>query len=179
MAFERDNREIIELLRSVETEYSTPMSPMSSVSGEFAAGVETHIAEWELNEQDLRHCETLGSSAYGAISRGLYRGAVVAVKTVPLNKFESALRREIDLLVQLRHPHICLFMGAIIPDASFANDSLRILYEFCEGGSLHSLLHTRQVALSDSQKVRALNDIAVAIYYLHSFDPNVCSLSFP
>lgn len=51
----------------------------------------------------------LGKGGYGLVYKGIYRGSAVAVKMLkgeaeaqPL----TSLQKEVDLMVQLRHPHI-------------------------------------------------------------------------
>ncbi|KAB8611412.1 hypothetical protein FH972_025917 [Carpinus fangiana] len=88
--------------------------------------------------QQLGDC--LGKGAFGSVYRALDwgTGETVAVKRVKLaNLPKSELRvimLEIDLLKNLNHPNIVKYKGFVKSE-----ESLDIILEYCENGSLHSI----------------------------------------
>ena len=66
---------------------------------------------------------------------------------------------EVELMATLRHPHICLFMGAIV-----RFPRLCIVTELCHRGSLYHILHAnRDKPLRWSLRVRMAQEAAAAI----------------
>mmetsp|Transcript_19289 Transcript_19289/g.31568 ORF Transcript_19289/g.31568 Transcript_19289/m.31568 type:complete len:914 (-) Transcript_19289:355-3096(-) len=127
---------------------------------------------WEVSMSDLQLKERIGEGAFGEVYRASWLGAEVAVK-----KLKSAaavgrspqlldeFRKEINVLKDLRHPNIVLFMAACISPAD-----LCIVTEFMHNGSLFHLLHTPQKAdiISDELVLlRMVLDVARGINYLH------------
>ncbi|EPX72381.1 STE/STE11/CDC15 protein kinase Cdc7 [Schizosaccharomyces octosporus yFS286] len=84
--------------------------------------------------------DCLGKGAFGAVYRGLNikNGETVAVKRIKVSKIMkmdlSVIKMEIDLLKNLDHPNIVKYRGSYQFD-----DSLCIVLEYCENGSLHSI----------------------------------------
>ncbi|RKO95097.1 Pkinase-domain-containing protein, partial [Caulochytrium protostelioides] len=83
----------------------------------------------------------IGSGAFGKVYQGLNieSGAVVAVKQIRTHDVPKAelkiIRAEITLLKELSHPNIVSYVG-------FENtkDSIYIMMEYCESGSLQRIL---------------------------------------
>ena len=88
--------------------------------------------------QQLGHC--LGRGAFGSVYCALNwsTGETVAIKQVRLSDMPKAelnvIMQEIDLLKNLNHPNIVKYHGFVK-----SADSLYIILEFCEQGSLHSI----------------------------------------
>lgn len=84
--------------------------------------------------------DCLGKGAFGAVFRALNwdTGETVAVKQIKLSDIPKAelqvIMTEIDLLKNLNHSNIVKYQGFVK-----TNDSLNIILEFCENGSLHSI----------------------------------------
>ncbi|ORY83111.1 hypothetical protein BCR37DRAFT_392469 [Protomyces lactucae-debilis] len=87
--------------------------------------------------------DCLGRGAFGSVYRGLntFSGETVAVKQIKLRNIPQSevdmIMGEIDLLKNLNHDNIvkyhCFYKGA---------DSLYIILEYCENGSLQSICRT-------------------------------------
>ncbi|KAL2359884.1 hypothetical protein RJZ56_007265 [Blastomyces dermatitidis] len=92
----------------------------------------------ELTDFQLGDC--LGKGAFGSVYRALNwgTGETVAVKQIKLADLpKSELRvimQEIDLLKNLDHPNIVKYHGFVK-----SNETLNIILEYCENGSLHSI----------------------------------------
>ena len=92
----------------------------------------------ELKDYQLGDC--LGKGAFGSVFRALNMGtgetvAVKQVKLADLPKTElRVITLEIDLLKNLDHPNIVKYRGFVK-----SAESLNIILEYCENGSLHSI----------------------------------------
>lgn len=92
----------------------------------------------ELKDYQLGDC--LGKGAFGSVFRALNMntGETVAVKQVKLADLPKSELRvitlEIDLLKNLDHPNIVKYRGFVK-----TSESLNIILEYCENGSLHSI----------------------------------------
>lgn len=92
----------------------------------------------ELKDYQLGDC--VGKGAFGSVFRALNMGtgetvAVKQVKLVDLPKSElRVITLEIDLLKNLDHPNIVKYQGFVK-----SAESLNIILEYCENGSLHSI----------------------------------------
>lgn len=80
-----------------------------------------------------------------------------------------AVRRELQVLTKIEHPHVLALLGFVTREPP-----LRILLEFCDGGTLFNLLHNcYDVQLSWPQKLKVLVDTASAMEYLHNFTKQI------
>ena len=92
----------------------------------------------ELKDYQLGDC--LGKGAFGSVFRALNMGTgeTVAVKQIKLADLPKSELRvitlEIDLLKNLDHPNIVKYHGFVK-----SSESLNIILEYCENGSLHSI----------------------------------------
>mmetsp|Transcript_4053 Transcript_4053/g.10331 ORF Transcript_4053/g.10331 Transcript_4053/m.10331 type:complete len:947 (-) Transcript_4053:1904-4744(-) len=126
---------------------------------------------------ELMLIETIGTGRVSTIYRAAWQSAhftepsamsvqMVALKVAMVNSQSGGtghvdeLRREADIAARLDHPNICDLVGVAADTECFC-----LAYEFCEGGSLLSLL-------SDSRRfyeyLPIALDIACAMAYLHS-----------
>ena len=92
----------------------------------------------ELKDYQLGDC--LGKGAFGSVYRALNMstGETVAVKQIRLADLPRpelrVITMEIDLLKNLDHPNIVKYLGFVK-----STESLNIILEYCENGSLHSI----------------------------------------
>jgi len=90
--------------------------------------------------KDFQLGDCLGKGAFGSVYRALNwgTGETVAVKQVKLETLGQAdlktIMLEIDLLKSLTHSNIVKYKGSVK-----SAESLYIILEFCENGSLHSI----------------------------------------
>jgi len=82
---------------------------------------------------------------------------------------ESVIHRELSVLTNVQHRNIVQLYGIVVDQ-----HPVQLCLEYCEGGSLFELLHiTYTVPLSWRQRLVMLCDTAVAMDYLHSFNPKI------
>ena len=101
---------------------------------------------YEIKDDTLELEAAIGSGGYGTVFSARYFSTRVAVKH--LTKFahldysdddtrakaQDYVRREIGLLMRLRHPSIVLLLGVVMPPNKFGGVCL--VMELCEHGSL-------------------------------------------
>eukprot|EP00793_Prasinoderma_coloniale_P002993 PRCOL_00006459-RA len=109
----------------------------------------------------------LGIGSYGEVFKAKWRGTTVAVKRLLDQSLGddalAEMRAELEILAQLRHPNIVLWLAACTrPGSAF------IVTEFMSGGSLFSLLHKTKRPLPRSARLGLAVQVAQGMLYLHS-----------
>ncbi|KAF4730714.1 protein kinase kinase kinase, partial [Perkinsus olseni] len=123
------------------------------MTAEDSTGVDVEDNSWEVEMKDVNLYEAIGEGTFSKVYRGSWRGADVAVKEIHLDLPETEemlkmFKRELTVMLTLRHPNLVLLLGA-----HTRSKPLRILVEYCSGGSLYDLLHVkREVQLSWGQR---------------------------
>ena len=121
---------------------------------------------WEVarEEVSLNMQRILGTGAWGFVVEGTFRGQQVAVKClhdmIKEPYFMEIIRKEIDIMAQIRHPNLVMLIAAVI-DAE--NDPL-IVTELLDM-SLRKAYEKN--LLEGSSKLNIFRDIASALNYLH------------
>ncbi|KAI9358630.1 kinase-like domain-containing protein [Zopfochytrium polystomum] len=116
--------------------------------------------------------ERLGGGSFGTVTKGMYGGRTVAVKTVmntAMNRssrsscMESGFLQEVFILQQCRHPSVIGIFGVV-----FADSTCRLVLELATEGSLKDFYNQeRYKAVSVKQRVLFLIQIASGMAYLH------------
>lgn len=109
----------------------------------------------------------LGKGAFGAVFQGLdtNTGALVAIKTIPLNANQSSLsevQSEIELMSKLRNEHIVKYI-----DSKPTEDFLYIVMEYAEGGSLQHL-QKKYSNFNEQLASQYIHQVLLGLQYLHS-----------
>jgi len=73
-------------------------------------------------------------------------------------------RAEMETLARLRHPNICLFLGAVETASSFI-----LVTEFVKLGSMWELLHNRGVDVPVRRRFRMAYEAALGLHTLHHY----------
>eukprot|EP00163_Fabomonas_tropica_P028049 TRINITY_DN560_c0_g1_i1.p1 TRINITY_DN560_c0_g1~~TRINITY_DN560_c0_g1_i1.p1 ORF type:complete len:468 (+),score=123.97 TRINITY_DN560_c0_g1_i1:258-1661(+) len=121
--------------------------------------------------------EKIGTGASAKVYRGIWLGKEVAIKKLKDNLRASAveaLKREISLMSQLRHPNIVMLMG-VYQDPE-KPQRLAIVSEFMHHGCLFDLLEQCREngsMVDPDQMVAISRDIALGVLYLHSLNPPI------
>ena len=123
---------------------------------------------------ELQIGNKLGSGAFGVVYKALWKGDVVAVKQVRSDRLENRegakedFRKELDLMLSLRHRHIVnCYGGSCDPE-------LVLVMELMERGSLRDCLRDRPEEFAWAQLgQKILCDAAKGLVYLHSFSPPI------
>lgn len=150
------------------------------VDSEGAGAGERGSPSWEIPPEQIQDGEKIGEGFFGQCFKAMWHQQDVVVK-----RFKNGIRgegadaarknfhREVAILVQLRHPRICQFLGACARP-----DNLFIVLEFMPNGSLQDYLHKVRkppswVPLSRLQKLRIVSDVALGLAYLHKCSPPI------
>ena len=139
-----------------------------------AASVTGLPKEFEIPVQELTFNRRIGKGAFGDVLQATWQGTDVAVKVLnPGQVSEKSVedfRREVGMLLVLRHPNVVLFMGA----ATVAPD-LCIVMEHAARGSLYRVLHQRdrQAGIDHARRIQWATEIARGMNYLHTRSPPI------
>jgi len=134
-------------------------------------------ANLEIDWRELEVVEKIGAGSFGNIFRCNWHGTLVAAKSV-LKELQGEqreqalddLKRESNILGQLRHPNICLFLGYCL-----APKHELILAELMKC-SLFDLFRTAQAQhsmFSLERTLRYATQFAQGMTYLHNFRPPI------
>ncbi|KAL7471514.1 hypothetical protein ACHAXS_011816 [Conticribra weissflogii] len=149
MEKKRQENENMEKLREASSYIDPADDPRNSiqhvrtdltVSSDASSSLSSTITFSELKLQDI-----IGGGGFGQVWRATWKGTPVAVKVltgsaqaerIPKSVLEEFIS-EINLVSGMRHPNICLFMGACLDPPNRA-----IITELCENGSLWDALRS-------------------------------------
>lgn len=149
--------------------------PASSCSGA-ATGDGEEGSFVEIMVHELEFGESVGSGVTAEVFRGTWKSLTVAIKQIYIQKGSKqelkqqvCFTREVSVLSKVNHVNLVKFYGVC-----FAERPLRLVTEFCEGDTLFDLLHSNEnVQLVWSQQLKMCTDVAKAMHYLHSFNPQI------
>ena len=132
-------------------------------------------------EEEIRYDELvfpddckIGAGAFGDVKKAYWRKTLVSVKFLKTsyeNKESQIIPfiEEYNLLKQLRHPNILLYIGGNITGKQHF-----LVTEYCENGNLFEFLHGKDSPdLEDIERLNLALEIAQGINYLHSFNPPI------
>lgn len=137
----------------------------------------------KLSMKDINLLHVVGGGAFGQVWKGMWKGTPVAVKVLSaLNQYQvpesvtNAFNDEVQMLARLRHPNICLFIGACMDPPTRA-----IVTEFVTRGSLWEALRTPTFPVNIQQKLfwpwwairKVLDGTCRGLVYLHSNVPPI------
>ena len=164
----RQEKENMKKLRESSTDVDPADDPRNSIhhirkdltiSSDASSSLSSRIAFSELKLEDV-----IGGGGFGQVWRAKWKGTPVAVKvltgTAQAETVSKAVLEEfiaeINMVSGMRHPNICLFMGACLDPPNRA-----IITELCDNGSLWDALRspvaTYQLADGKSRLAWPLN----------------------
>eukprot|EP01125_Pyxidicula_operculata_P018881 TRINITY_DN676_c0_g7_i1.p1 TRINITY_DN676_c0_g7~~TRINITY_DN676_c0_g7_i1.p1 ORF type:complete len:921 (-),score=205.41 TRINITY_DN676_c0_g7_i1:24-2786(-) len=130
--------------------------------------------KWVISIRELNipmDIEAVGHGHFGDVRLGFFRSMKVACKFVREKCFSSKkdidmFVQEVNLLSELRHPNVILYMGVCID----SNEKI-IITEFMENGSLYDLVHNNtknpSISFPLPNLLRIAKDISLGMNYLH------------
>lgn len=139
------------------------------------ADTEQELHQFEVDRSQVNLGELVGTGCTAEVYLGTFNGEHVAVKQIDWSKSnlgakeQRAFNREVAIMTKANHPNLVKFIGV----ASQAQP-LQIITEFCAGGCLFELLHNQDdVELVWAQQHKMCTDVALAMDYLHKFNPQI------
>ena len=146
--------------RVLEDQYAAALAPKKSPV------IPDKMHFWEVSQEEVEVSSTiLGTGAWGWVSEGMFRGKLVAVKRLHkdlVSQFTvEHICREINIMAQLRHPNLVLFIAAVMDSEEGPLIITEILSMSLRQASNQKLLRENSVKLSIFQ------DVAAALNYLH------------
>ncbi|KAJ6242178.1 serine/threonine-protein kinase tnni3k-related [Anaeramoeba flamelloides] len=122
----------------------------------------------EISDKQLNVHYEIGEGAFKVVYKGEWMGQIVAISKIKEAKLFSQIQiqefvNELSILCKLRHPKIVTFFGGCTRNIG----SLILVSEFCEGGDLFHLLHSK-IHISKKKKIKIAKDICSGVQYLHS-----------
>src|SRR3989338_4619222 len=128
--------------------------------------IEIDINEIEGGKESKK--EFLGAGAGGAVWKGIWNGANVAIKTFRGTDQTEAFKTEAMLMQSLHHPNLIQYFGYLVNKSQQKQPEPSLVMEMAVGGSLHAFLHESIWPLTWPVILRIALDIASACAYLHS-----------
>ena len=123
---------------------------------------------------EIEILERIGGGAFGQVHRGRFRATEVAVKLVPRTSEQELkqFRAEAAMLARLRHPNVCLFMGACFDEQA---PHWALVTEYISQGSLWDALRDPRGdrAWPLGRRYRVSAGIARGLAYLHAHRPAI------
>ena len=105
------------------------------------------------------------------VPKGRYHAEYRGVEVVIDERVSDVHQSLLGALSRLRHPNICLFMGATYNQSRLAS----LVFERCAGGPLNDAM--KVVQFSNQQKIKILSDLTSALHYMHSQQPPICHMN--
>eukprot|EP00056_Hartaetosiga_gracilis_P012666 m.203198 g.203198 ORF g.203198 m.203198 type:complete len:1456 (-) comp13727_c0_seq3:225-4592(-) len=130
---------------------------------------------WIINEKEIEYLTRIDDEAPGVssiVSKGKFRGIVVAVKKLKTNlsddiETQRQFRKEVRLMKNLRHANIVQFIGA----GSDSKGNPFIVTEFLDRGSLSIFLQSPVEKFTIVRQLKFARDAASGMMYLHNHNP--------
>ena len=125
---------------------------------------------WEINVKKIKFKTKIGAGNFGEVWIADLYGTHVAVKTVipgisNNEEFKARFMEEIQMMSELHHPNVVLFLGACIVEPRVC-----LVLEFCIHGDLLSFLQSENrhnIQISMHMMLKMALDVARGINYLH------------
>ncbi|KAL6559986.1 hypothetical protein OROGR_005103 [Orobanche gracilis] len=110
----------------------------------------------------------IGEGGYGPVFKARLDHTPVAIKVLrpDISQGEKQFQREVEVLSQMRHPHMVVLLGACPEYGS-------LVYEYMENGSLEDRLYRKDGTppLPWTARFRIASEIATALNFLHRTKP--------
>ena len=125
------------------------------------------IEAWKVPRGEIQILGEMDRGAWGVVARGRFQGQLVAVKwphpAILGEHTVERLRREVQIMSQVRHPNLLRFIAAVFDDQMPRLPPL-IVMELLDTNLRTAYQNGR---LSGDNKVPVFRDVAYALHYLH------------
>jgi serine/threonine protein kinase len=121
------------------------------------------VSQLELNRSKYRLLGLVGQGQFGRVYCAIHRktGQLVALKALERSRFPThQFLRELRFLISLQHPHIVACHAL-----EHVNDRRYLVMDYCEGGTLRSLMEHR---LHPALSIKLVADVLAGLDHAHS-----------
>ena len=116
--------------------------------------------------EEIHRIKVIGRGSFGEVHEANCRGTSVAVKA-PIGRATAQVledfQKEVEIMSQLRHPSICLYMGYCIPEPG----KLVIVQELMSD-SLDKVIHSRSKNTPLKQRLQLVLESCKGVAWLHA-----------
>ncbi|KAF8210485.1 kinase-like domain-containing protein [Mycena galopus ATCC 62051] len=164
-------KELKDLIDTIQDRPPSSRSAPSSDAEDDAVPLGSHSPNVTWGDDVLEEVSRLGEGAGGAVHKVKDKrsGKVMARKTITTREAPmKQLLRELSIISSTEHINIILFYGAYMSPSS---SEVKILMEFCEGGSLESVgkrIKERNAVVGERIAGRLAEGILQGLAYLHT-----------
>ncbi len=121
----------------------------------------------------------IARGSFGEVYKSTYKGVQIAIKHIRTGSgyggqtHDPLIREallELSILTEISHPNVVLFCGTCLKHSSHskAGPWIGLVFELCEGGSLHDAIHKGRHRLTPARRVAIAHHVAEGMSYLHS-----------
>jgi len=127
-----------------------------------------------INADEISLEEQVGIGSFAQVFKGNWKGAPVAIKRFSFFDIDSQKEvlddfyKETALMSSLHHPNIVKFYGV-----AKKHPYLYLITEYCEKGSLYSILNNKEIRLSNRKILKMALDVVRGMEYLHGSNPPI------
>jgi serine/threonine protein kinase len=125
----------------------------------------------DISSNEVNMAKKIGEGQFGLVYEGKCRGVTVAIKVLHAVEMSSEdiedFKKEVGIMVHLRHPNIVLLMGACYESSKFM-----IITELMKT-DLGSVIHSKDFTVGLSTKIKLSKDIANGLAWLHLSKPPI------
>ncbi|KAJ1403892.1 Serine-threonine/tyrosine-protein kinase, catalytic domain [Sesbania bispinosa] len=121
---------------------------------------------WEIDPNQLKYENKVGSGSFGDLYRGTYCSQDVAIKILKPERISTDMLREfaqeVYIMRKIRHKNVVQFIGACTRPPN-----LCIVTEFMSRGSLYDFLHKQRGVFKLPSLLKVAIDVSKGMNYLH------------
>ncbi|XP_028774557.1 serine/threonine-protein kinase STY17 isoform X2 [Neltuma alba] len=121
---------------------------------------------WEIDTNQLKFENKVGSGSFGDLYRGTYCSQDVAIKVLKPDKINTEMLREfaqeVYIMRKIRHKNVVQFIGACTQPPN-----LCIVTEFMSRGSVYDFLHKQRGVFKLPSLLKVAIDVSKGMNYLH------------
>jgi serine/threonine protein kinase len=125
----------------------------------------------DISSNEVSMTKKIGEGQFGLVYEGKCRGVTVAVKVLHTTEMSEEdiedFKKEVGIMVHLRHPNIVLLMGACYESSKFM-----IITELMNT-DLGNVIHSPDYSLTHASKIKLSKDVANGLAWLHLSKPPI------